>query len=117
MKILYLILLIVVVSCTTTGEEQSRAYVEGKVLTNLPATNVKLQLESKNIIISETILNSDKTFTLSGPIPGEDFSLKSNFKIKSFTGRSDLKITEDSLSIEFPKGANYENALELKLVK
>lgn len=117
MKFLGLFFLLIMFSCKTTGDEQSRAYVEGKVVTNLPLDKVNLSLTSSDIIISETLLKAGGQFALSGPIPGKNFYLKSNVKIKSFTGRSELKISADSLSIEFPTGVNYENALELKLIK
>lgn len=117
MKINYLFIIFCLFACKTTGDEQSRAYVEGKITTNLALDKVQLKLVSENIVMSETLLQTGGNFTLSGPIPGKNFSLISNVKIKSFTGRSELIISTDSLSIEFPAGVNYEKSLEIKLVK
>jgi hypothetical protein len=117
MKFLYVFFFLIMISCKITGDEQPRAYVGGKVITSLALDKVQLKLTSNNIIISETLPQSGGSFTLSGPIPGDNFYLKSNVKIKSFTGRSELKLSADSLSIEFPKGVNYEKELELKLIK
>ena len=117
MKILFLSVFLSLISCKTTGDEQPRAYIEGKVLTNLSTDLVELQLKSENIIISKTLINGSKNFTLSGPLLGKGFFLVSNQKIKSITGGVDLKIAKDSLSVEFPAGTTYLNNLELKLNK
>lgn len=117
MKILYLIIILTLFNCKTTGDEQSRAYIEGTVSTNLSPDLIELQLKSENTIVSKTILNASKHFTLSGPLLGKNFFLVSNNKIKSVSGNGNLKISKDSLSVEFPAGLNYINNLELKLNK
>lgn len=117
MKISFLSIFILLISCKTTGDEQARAYIEGKVITNLSPNLVELQLKSENVVISKTILTDSKNFTLSGPLLGKNFFLVSNQKIKSITGLSNLKISADSLTVEFPGGVTYSKNLELKSSK
>lgn len=119
MKILVLSAFLFLISCTTTGDEQARAFVQGNVITNLSTDLVELQLKSENVIISKILLKGSKNFTLSGPLLGKTFFLVSNRKIKSITGSrsSNLKITADSLSVEFTAGLTYSDNLELKLTK
>lgn len=117
MKILSFIFLFLLLSCKTTGDEQSRAFLEGIIITNFPVDDIFLKIKSENTIVSETKPNASKKFSISGPLLGKVFFLVSNKKIKSVSGNKDLKITSDSLSVEFPAGFNYINNLELKLAE
>lgn len=117
MKILSLLIFFAFVSCKTTGDEQSRAFIEGTVTTNLSTELIELQLKSENTIVSKTLLSSSKNFAISGPLLGKTYFLVCNQKIKAISGNDNLKISKDSLSIEFPAGLNYINNLELKLNK
>ncbi|SFI24915.1 hypothetical protein [Halpernia frigidisoli] len=117
MKFLFISLFLVLCSCKTNGDEQARAYIEGKITTSLSTNLVELQLKSENVLISKTTLDPSKNFVLSGPLLGKTFFLVSNQKIKKFTASAILKISKDSLILEFPAGKTYINDLELTLNK
>ena len=117
MKLLFLSAFLFLINCKTTGDEQERAYVKGNVITSASFDLVELQLQSENTIVSKTMLDANKNFTISGPLLGKSFFLICNQKIKSISGNSNLKISADSLSIVFPAGVNYVDNLEIKLSK
>jgi hypothetical protein len=116
MKIVLIFLSLVLFSCQTTGDAQTRAYINGTVITNQSPGIIELQLKSENTIIAKEQLNS-KDFTLSGPLLGKIFFLVCNQKIKSISGTGNLKISTDSLSVEFPEGLTYSDNLALTLTK
>lgn len=118
MKVFYFtFIFFLLFSCKTTGDEQAIAYVEGKVVTNVSLEKIKLELKSGGTTISETLLLPGGNFTMSGPMLGSAFSLKSNIKIRSFSGRGDAKLSADSLAVIFPDGANYVKYLEINLAE
>lgn len=120
LKILPLFLFLsVVFSCRSDSRENSRAYIEGKVL-NKP-TNPKsfvLKIVSNKTIVAITTLEAEGNFKLSGPVNEGDFSLMSTERIQSFTSdKSGLQLSADGLRVEIPAGNTYIKFKEIVLAQ
>ena len=120
LKFLILFLFLsVVFGCRSDSRENSRAYIEGKVLTT-PANpkSFVLKIVSNNTIVAETTLETEGNFKLSGPVDEGDFSLISTEKIKSFTSdKSGLLLSADSLQINIPAEYTYIKFNEIVLAQ
>ena len=101
-------------SCRNSSEENSRAYVEGRVFSSDPP-KFTISLVSEQRTVGTGYLQSDGSFTVSGPISEEGFSVVLSEKIKSFqSGQNGLAVTADSLSILVPKGITYLKFNEIR---
>ncbi|MGV8915135.1 MAG: hypothetical protein ACOH1X_06775 [Kaistella sp.] len=120
LKILPLLLFLsVVFSCRSDSRENSRAYIEGKVLTT-PANpkSFVLKIVSNKTIVAETTLEAEGNFKLSGPVNEGDFSLISTERIQSFTSdKSGLMLSADGFRIEIPAGNTYIKFKEIVLAQ
>lgn len=96
-------------SCNSENRDNSRAYVEGKIMGNqLDFNEITVSLKSESKIIAETIPNESGGFVLSGPLLSDSFSLVINKKIKSFsTSKTGCVISSDALQILIPSGTTY----------
>ena len=71
--------------CSTENRDNSRAYVEGKIIGNtIDFSKINITIKSENTNIAETIPNNSGDFILSGPLLSDSFTLVLNKKIKSF---------------------------------
>ena len=117
--ITFLVLIFAITSCRSDSQENSRAYAEGKIIfNNIDLQNYRLKITDQDKIVAETIIESDGSFKLSGPISGEGFSIVSTEKISSFnTDKTGLTLSADSFKINVPKGITYLKFNEIVLEK
>lgn len=115
----FLVLIFAITSCRSDSQENSRAYVEGKIVfTNIDLQNYLLKIIDQDKIVAETMIDADGRFKLSGPISGEGFSIVSTEKIRSFnTDKTGLTLSADSFKINIPKGITYLKFNEIVLEK
>lgn len=103
-------------SCRNSSEENSRAYVEGRVFAGDPP-KFTISLISEQRTVGTGYLQSDGSFTVSGPISPDGFSVVVSEKIKSFqSDQNGLAVAGDSLSILVPKGITYLKFNEIRTV-
>lgn len=115
----FLVLIFGITSCRSDSQENSRAYVEGKIIfNNIDLQNYRLKITDQDKIVAETMIDADGSFKLSGPISGEGFSIVSTEKIRSFnTDRTGLTLSQDAFKINVPKGITYLKLNEIVLEK
>src|SRR5688500_2899571 len=114
-----LLFLSVFYSCRSDSRENSRAYIEGKVVTTpVNPKSFVLKIVSNNTIVAETTLEAEGNFKLSGPVDEGHFSLMSTEKIKSFTSdKSGLLLSADGHQIDIPAGNTYIKFNEIVLAQ
>lgn len=117
--ITFLVLIVAITSCRSDSQENSRAYVEGKIIfTNIDLQNYNLKITDQDKIVAETMIEADGSFKLSGPISDQGFSIVSTEKISSFnTDKTGLTLSADSFKINVPKGITYLKFNEIVLEK
>jgi len=105
--------------CQSENRENSRAYIEGKVISSAIDYKIyKLKIVQDDVIVAETFLENDGTFKISGPISYRNFSLVSAEKIKSFqSDKKGLSLSSDELKIEIPLEITYLKFNEIVLEK
>ena len=115
----FLVLIFAITSCRSDSQENSRAYVEGKIIfNNIDLQNYRLKITDQDKIVAETMIDADGSFKLSGPISGEGFSIVSTEKIRSFNAdKTGLTLSQDAFKINVPKGITYLKFNEIVLEK
>lgn len=117
LTIIIVLLFSIFIGCNSENRDNSRAYVEGKIIGNqldFNEINVFIKSDGKNI--AETIPSGLGQFVLSGPLISETFSLVLNKKIKSFSSsKTGCTISSDSLEILIPAGNTYVKFNEINL--
>lgn len=116
---LFLSFLLILLSCRNESTDRPRAYIEGKIISqNIDLKKFKLKIVSNEIVTGETLLKSDKSFILSGPVAEEGFRLQSSEKISSFSSENrQLTLSEDSLNIIVPSKITYLKFNHMTLTK
>lgn len=100
-------------SCQPEYNNNSRVFVEGKIISQ-NASEVPITLYSGNILISETKSSSDGSFKLGGPGTTGEKELSFDRQIASFTStETACKLSYDSLAIILPVGKNYANFTQI----
>lgn len=118
-KVFAVAILFLLLNCRSDSQNNSRAFVEGKVISSgLNLSKFLLKIVSGDIAVAQTIPDTDGTFKLSGPLRGECFSILASEKIKSFDAdRSGLQLSPDGLQIAVPAGVTYIKFNEIVLEK
>ena len=106
-------------SCQSENRENSRAYIEGKIISSAIDYKIyKVKIVQDDIIVAETFLENDGTFKISGPVSYRNYSLISGEKIKSFQlEQKGLSLSADEFKIEIPKEFTYLKFTEIVLQK
>lgn len=100
-------------SCQPEYNNNSRVFVEGKIISQ-NASIIPISLHSGNILISETKSSSDGSFKLGGPGTTGEKELTFGRQIASFTStETACKLSNDSLAIILPVGKNYANFTQI----
>ena len=95
--------------CRNDSQENTRAYVEGKVAyNNIDLYKYRIRIIADHTIVAETAIEANGNFKLSGPINNDGFTIHSAEKITSFdVDRNGLILSTDGLSIAVPAGITY----------
>lgn len=100
-------------SCQPEYIDNSRIFVEGKVVSP-SGPNSKIQLNSEDILISETKVDAAGNFKLGGPGTTGNKILSFERKITSFSSNEpDCRLDYDSLNIILPANKNYFNFTQI----
>lgn len=109
-----ILILFLLFSCRNNQEENSRAYVEGKVTPFVEKFSI--QILNKNTVAAQTGINAAGEFVASGPIETEGFTLHFSHKIENFkTDAAGLSLSTDQYNILVPKGLTYVKFSEIKI--
>jgi len=102
-------------SCQPEYRDNSRIFVEGKIISQNPA-NLPMKLYAGTILITETTSSLDGSFKLGGPGTTGEKELSFNKKITSFSSNENgCKLSYDSLSIYLPVDKSYFNFAQISL--
>ncbi len=103
----FFLFLTVFVGCDRANENNSRIYVEGKIVgSNLD--EVFISIINNNFVIGEARPESSGSFVVSGPKDSSVSSLKLNKKIKSFSAsKPGCQISADAYKIIIPNEITY----------
>lgn len=104
-----LLCLLIFTSCGQDYVDNSRVYVEGKVISQShSASNLPVSIENSYYVLSKTTTENDGTFRLGGPDATDETELVLNKKIIGFSAdQKGCTLRFDSLSIILPEGRNY----------
>ena len=118
-SLLFLIFVLIMSGCRSDSTENSRAYVEGRIIsTSVDYRKFRLKIVSSNAVMAQTALQSGGEFKLSGPISDDSFAVTATEKIKSFNAdKPGLTISADAMQINVPKGITYVKFNEIVLEK
>lgn len=117
MKRWFLILSLFCLSCGSDDVSNTRAYAEGKVISDVTAlADLDISIVSDDKVVAQTKPTASGNFVLSGPLFSDGFKVKFNKKIKRFSAPSKtLSVSEDSLSILVPEEVTYISFEEVHL--
>lgn len=117
MKWLFFILLMLCLSCGSDDLSNTRAYAEGKVVSESFAMNdLDIFIISNTKVVAQTKPTASGSFVLSGPMFSDGFDLKFNRKIASFSASKEgCSLSQDSLSIVLPDEVSFISFEEIRL--